>query len=327
MKKRFLLRGATACAAVMVLTAAFVAPAFADDTWATYINERFGYSVQYPEIFTEREEPDNGDGVWLKSDDGEYELTLSGGYNVLLEDPEGSPHRVVRSERGKKGKERVIHEYKILNEDAWASFILSYPKAEAKRFAEITKHMEASLKLPEGDGDSDEEGMRAPDAWMNGLWLKLTGLPEDALYEDFTQERNKPWFVYSFGKDEEEVTIGVGRVPQNAARRKKCLALDKTVLKDLIGPWLFENGGPEAFKLRFVEAPDFSEKFGCPCQFVTWTDADSVQEKGRLNLFIQTKEYMFRLQVSWVTSNKNFRESDAKALLEGLEMFEQVGVD
>jgi hypothetical protein len=32
-------------ALIMIMTAAFVTPAFADDTWATYINERFGYSV------------------------------------------------------------------------------------------------------------------------------------------------------------------------------------------------------------------------------------------------------------------------------------------
>ena len=58
--------------------------------WARYVNKRFGYSVEYPDLFSKRDEPANGDGVWLKSKDGRTRLTFSGGYNVLMQDGEAT---------------------------------------------------------------------------------------------------------------------------------------------------------------------------------------------------------------------------------------------
>jgi hypothetical protein len=148
-------------------------PAFAAESWTRYENGRFGYSVEYPDIFRDAKKPDNGDGVQLESDDEEHGLIISGGYNALEQDAEqrlasrleevshiveGSIdsgdgwYRVVYSDDGgMDGVEHLFHEYGIINKDAWATFILGYPKAEEKRFAEIKERMEASLKLPEGE--------------------------------------------------------------------------------------------------------------------------------------------------------------------------------
>ncbi len=51
----------------------------AEEQWISYVNERFGYSIEYPDIFSDIQESDNGDGVWLSFETDKYALTLSGG--------------------------------------------------------------------------------------------------------------------------------------------------------------------------------------------------------------------------------------------------------
>jgi hypothetical protein len=149
----------------------------AEAEYKTYVNDRFGYSVNYPDIFESSREPDNGDGIEFASDDGEYTLTIWGGYNVLGQDGyalleecyERVAHIVPDSQEsagnyysieysddgGKDGVEHIFHEYGIVNEDMKASFTLQYPKAEEKRFATIKIDMENSLGLPESEGASN----------------------------------------------------------------------------------------------------------------------------------------------------------------------------
>ncbi len=166
--------------ALALLLAALPAgvPAFADEEWADYENERFGYSIQYPVIYSKIKESDNGDGVWMSARGG-YELTLSGGYNVLeqtaeeifadrleevshlVSDANGCDddwYRLVYSDDGgKSGKERYFHEFGRVDEESWASFILVYPAKEVKRFARIAAVMEDSLRLA-GDEEYEHEG-------------------------------------------------------------------------------------------------------------------------------------------------------------------------
>lgn len=132
----------------------------ASQKWNSYVNARFGYSIDYPNIFTKRIESENGDGVWLEAKDAR--LTLSGGYNVLMQDgadmlgahnldglingeSDSGWFRIIR----KKGSQ-IIHEYGVLNDDMWASFTLTYP--DTKNFNSVIKKMERNLKL---NGDSE----------------------------------------------------------------------------------------------------------------------------------------------------------------------------
>ncbi len=166
-----------ASALLFVLTCALPASAV-EEQWTTYVNERFGYSVEYADIYTERDEPENGDGVWLSASDGKYALTLSGGYNILEEDGEsrlrsrldnvahivpGSGesgpdwYRVVYGDDdGKDGSERLFHEYGSINADNWASFILVYPIKERERFAPIVACLEETLMIAPEDADGEE---------------------------------------------------------------------------------------------------------------------------------------------------------------------------
>ena len=145
------------CALLCVI---LVVPAWgAAQKWAKYVNERFGYSVEYPDIFSKRDEPANGDGVWLKSKDGKTRLTLSGGFNVLMQDGEAmlesrEARGILKKESGsswfrlvrQEGKQ-IIHEYGVVNDDDWASFTFAYPKG--KDFKTAISRMERSLRLEE----------------------------------------------------------------------------------------------------------------------------------------------------------------------------------
>ena len=149
----------------------FAVPACtAEEKWATYENGRFGYSAEYPALFSKTKEPDNGDGVWMESKNKDYRLTLSGGYNVLgnsgaellksrLEEvshivpgsdkSEPGWYRVIYSDGGgQDGNEHLFHEYGIINEENRVLFILVYPKKEEARFKAIITRMERALKLP-----------------------------------------------------------------------------------------------------------------------------------------------------------------------------------
>ena len=158
---------------VLTLLVLCAAAANAQTTYEVYLNARFGYSVEYPDIFESSREPDNGDGIWMEGAgaEGEYSLTISVGHNIFADDGHAMlekcydrvAHIVPGSERsgegyysiayegggGMDGVEHIFHEYGIVNGDLWAMFILKYPMSEEEGFKEIKKRMEDSLKLPD----------------------------------------------------------------------------------------------------------------------------------------------------------------------------------
>jgi hypothetical protein len=168
--KKIILSLCVILTAVLLLTGVAAAPAAADIVYETYLNARFGYSAELPDIFDASREPDNGDGIWFETAGEEYTLTISGGHNIfghdgdaLLQEAYGRVAYIVEgSDRsgpnfysiayegggGMDGGEYVFHEYGIVDEDLWASFTLKYPKEEEERFVPIKERMEASLKLP-----------------------------------------------------------------------------------------------------------------------------------------------------------------------------------
>jgi hypothetical protein len=64
------------------LAAALFAPAAGADTWLTYQNDRYGTTIDYPDIFKMQRPPDADDGRTFKSADG-ADFTVSALYNTL----------------------------------------------------------------------------------------------------------------------------------------------------------------------------------------------------------------------------------------------------
>lgn len=216
------------CAAMVFMVSVVALPASAaDENWISYVNERFGYSVEYPDIFSDIQESDNGDGLWLSFETDKYALTLSGGYNVLEEDAESKlrnrleeiPSIVPGSEKSGPGWYRVIHtiesgvdgtesffyEYGIIDSENWATFILLYPSEERERFAAIAASMEKTLQLPSSEGTDSKTFVPDDPFFMeNGQVYKNETLLDCEVYEVPSGMDNniKYWAVIGTGTSE-----------------------------------------------------------------------------------------------------------------------------
>ena len=130
-----------------------------------YENERYGYSIKYPDIFDKKIESDSGDGVTLSSKDGKYKLLIWGGYNVLSDTPDtllASAAKTARENGGKtvsgqagknscylvshnEKKGSISYHMTFVNDDDIKAFLFTYPKAEEKQFEKVIKEMKASF--------------------------------------------------------------------------------------------------------------------------------------------------------------------------------------
>ena len=74
---------------LVAIFAGFSLAASAEESgWATYANERFGTTADYPALFSRRERPpENGDGQAFRTADERALLRVYGSYNALNETP------------------------------------------------------------------------------------------------------------------------------------------------------------------------------------------------------------------------------------------------
>lgn len=128
----------------------------------TYSNDRFGFSLAYPDIYTKKTESDNGDGISLESSDKLHTLKIWGGYNV------NNSSGVDLMNMAKNRVSHIIHDYAddrgyqleyaggddtpiIFNEvgcvagDKQLGFIISYPEKEKNGYTEIVTQMTNEL--------------------------------------------------------------------------------------------------------------------------------------------------------------------------------------
>lgn len=135
--------------------------------WQTYVNERFGSSIQYPaNVFDPQPPPENGDGQRFKARDG-AEFTISAAYNVLhdtlqsleqsLLHPEGGPDDVAnvtyRLSKANmlilsRGRGDQIYYDKFLftkDQETIHHFAIAYPEAEKDTYKPIIERMSESM--------------------------------------------------------------------------------------------------------------------------------------------------------------------------------------
>lgn len=142
---------------------AITAPASAE-TWSTYVNDRFGASVEYPARFSVRDAPpDNGDGQRFHTADRRATFAVFGFLNVLDETSKqimesrkvaGTQYSLARAEAraftlsGRKG-ERIIYLRCLRSRastDVWVCADLEYPAIDKAEFDPIVTRVAGSLK-------------------------------------------------------------------------------------------------------------------------------------------------------------------------------------
>lgn len=119
-------------------------------TFETYSNDRFGFSLSYPDIYTIKTESDNGDGISMESSDKLHTLKIWGGYNVnnssgvdlmnLAKNRvshisyEYADDHVYKLEYGGGDDTPIIfNEVSCVNGEQQLGFIISYPEKEKEK--------------------------------------------------------------------------------------------------------------------------------------------------------------------------------------------------
>lgn len=123
-----------------------------------YSNQRFGFSIEYPDYLKVIVDPENGDGIQVGNED--LKLTVSGGYNVLNETPDSMEKELINGKDNisykEKGKDffvaswiegdTVIYQYKKIGKNMIQGFVLEYNKSKIKEFDPIVNRIYKSFK-------------------------------------------------------------------------------------------------------------------------------------------------------------------------------------
>lgn len=131
-------------------------------SYKPYINDRFGFSIEYPSDFTVKVTPDNNDGLIFQSADGKTELTVSGinnvsnatvvsEYNNLLSQHSNAPYKkqegnwfVVSWIEGNN----IVYEKMVIGTGSENTFVLEYPTSQKDYYNAIVSHLVATFKNP-----------------------------------------------------------------------------------------------------------------------------------------------------------------------------------
>jgi hypothetical protein len=157
-----------------ILTIAAVCQALAPptalaDDWRTYHNDRYGTTIDYPNIFKPGTPPDNDDGLAFTGADG-AEFSVFASYNALDFDLAALQDFVVKNLgadtvityraqgddwlviSGTKGSDRVFYERHLLSHgrEMTEGFVASYPAGLKQKYDPIVARMSKSFRAGTG---------------------------------------------------------------------------------------------------------------------------------------------------------------------------------
>jgi len=163
------MRATLTIAAAIAFLAAGLCGASADERWATYVNDRFGFSLAYPaDVFVMQPPPENDDGRTLVAFDGAKILVFAG-YNIANDTPAskraslqgvdyalttynatGKNWFVVSGHRTISGVDSIFYEKYIVSaaSDTIHSLIVTYPARFKARYDPIVDRVAASFAGP-----------------------------------------------------------------------------------------------------------------------------------------------------------------------------------
>jgi hypothetical protein len=146
---------------LIVIVAAMLPLAAHAQEWATYINGRFGTTIEYPaDLFEMLPPPENDDGRSFATADGAARFIVYAGYNVLeqtlteLADTAaaGADSVIYRQESGRwyllqgtRGDDIFYGKVVLTDEGVIHSFEITYPAAQRETFDPIAAQMVDSM--------------------------------------------------------------------------------------------------------------------------------------------------------------------------------------
>ncbi len=155
-------------AAAAVIQATAVPPTLADD-WRTYQNDRYGTTIDYPNIFNAGRPPDNNDGLAFTSADG-AKFSVFASFNALDFDLAGFKDFIVKNLEagelityqaegkdwfvisGTKGADGIFYERHLLShgKELTEGFVMSYPASLKQKYDPIVARMSKSFRPGKG---------------------------------------------------------------------------------------------------------------------------------------------------------------------------------
>jgi len=155
-------------AAAAVVQAAAPTMAVAND-WRTYRNERYGTTIDYPDIFKAGPPPANDDGLAFKSDDGAafsvfasfnaLDLDLAGFKDFIVKNLEAGEVVTYQAQgkdwfviSGTKGADAIFYQRHLLShgKQMTEGFVMSYPARLKPKYDPIVARMSKSFRSGSG---------------------------------------------------------------------------------------------------------------------------------------------------------------------------------
>ena len=130
--------------------------------FVTYRNARFGFTIEYPQSFAAKQQPENGDGISLVSSDRAASLVVAGGNNdgfTLGEYYEMSLKSL--GEKGRLGYRKIGGSWFVITwqdgntlgyqkmfvgKGSQNSFTFTFPEGQRAEYEEVTTRIEKSFK-------------------------------------------------------------------------------------------------------------------------------------------------------------------------------------
>jgi hypothetical protein len=155
-------------AAAAVIQGAAVPPTLAND-WRTYRNERYGTTIDYPDIFKAGPPPANNDGLAFKSADGAA-FSVFASFNALDFDLAGFKDFIVKNLEageiityqtqgkdwfvisGTKGADEIFYQRHLLShgKELTEGFVMSYPARLKQKYDPLVARMSKSFRSGTG---------------------------------------------------------------------------------------------------------------------------------------------------------------------------------
>ncbi len=159
---------------VLLLTLVFSLGEASSEEWRSYLNGRFGISVDVPAEFQAQEAPTNDDGRLFSSVTSGASLLVFGAYNVFDQSPAAylselvsSPDVFTSVEYQRQGRDWIVASG-FLGDDivyqktvfscggeVLSTLILTYPKSDKTRMDPVVTRVSKSLKAGRGYGTPD----------------------------------------------------------------------------------------------------------------------------------------------------------------------------
>ena len=133
-----------------------------DISYEVYYNDRFDFSIKYPDDFITETLPANGDGIVLKNLDGNAELTVSGINNLLGDTAESCYDDFIKSHEKISYKKQndnwfvaswleddnILYQKEVVGTGSINTFIIKYPLNEQEYYDEVIISLLESFETP-----------------------------------------------------------------------------------------------------------------------------------------------------------------------------------